>query len=183
MKKCHKYRLTTDEYRPKGTMPNEKVCLLADRVDISNRKMQIIMKEFSDTVGRELMDCNLRGALTERLNSTSEFYYSKQIKFTNKKGEERTTSFICMKDLKERIEEIMMRRCIKNAMVVISLDGGQDKLVSTLAIFEEDLAGEETRAEEQEPTVDTAEDVADLQKQLAEAREQLRAQDQIIEVK
>ena len=77
----------------------------------------------------------------------------------------------------------MKRRAIKNAMVMISLDGGQDKLVSTLAIFEEDLAGEETRAEEQEPTVDTAEDVADLQKQLAEAREQLRAQDQIIEVK
>ena len=144
MKKCHKYRLTTDEYRPKGTMTNEKVCLLADRVDISNRKMQIIMKEFSDTVGRELMDCNLRGALTERLNSTSEFYYSKQIKFTNKKGEERTTSFICMKDLKERIEEIMMRRGIKNAMVVISLDGGQDKLVSTLAVFDLDNPNELT---------------------------------------
>ena len=144
MKTCRKYLLTTDYYRPKGMMTNEKVCLLADRVDISNRKMQEIMKEVGDCVGKELIDTNIRGALSQRLNTTAEFFYSKQIKFTNKKGEERFTSFVCMKDLKERIEEIMRRRGIKNALVVISLDGGQDKVVSTLAVFDLDNPNEVT---------------------------------------
>ena len=145
MKGCRKYRLATG-YRPKGTMTNEKVCLLADRVDISSRKMEIIMKEFRDTVGHEVLDCNVRGALSERLNTTAEFYYSKQIQFTNKKGDERLTSFVCMKDLRERIEDIMRRRAITNAMVVISFDGGQDKLLSTMAVFDLNNPDERTDA-------------------------------------
>ena len=51
--------------------------------DISNRKIKYIMKEMPDIVGRELMDYNLRDALSQNLNSTTEFYYSKQIKFTD----------------------------------------------------------------------------------------------------
>ena len=51
--------------------------------DISNRKIKYIMKEMPDIVGRELMDYNLRDALSQNLNSTPEFYYSKQIKFTD----------------------------------------------------------------------------------------------------
>ena len=51
--------------------------------DISNRKIKYIMKEMSDIVGRELMDYNLRDSLSQNLNSTTEFYYSKQIKFTD----------------------------------------------------------------------------------------------------
>ena len=53
--------------------------------DISNRKIKyiMIMKEMPDIVGRELMDDNLRDALSQNLNSTPEFYYSKQIKFTD----------------------------------------------------------------------------------------------------
>ena len=146
MKNCRKYLLTTDYYRPKGMLTNERVCLLADRVDISNKKMQTIVKEFGDVVGRELIDYNLRGALSERLNSTAEFYYSKRIQFTNKKGEERLTSFVCMKDLRERIEDIMRRRAITNAMVVISFDGGQDKLLSTMAVFDLNNPDERTDA-------------------------------------
>ena len=92
MKTCRKYLLTTDHYRPKGIISNERVCLIADALDISNRKIKYIMKEMSDIVGRELMDYNLRDALSQNLNSTSKFYYSKQIKFTDKKGEERTRS-------------------------------------------------------------------------------------------
>ena len=110
MKTCRKYLLTTDHYRPKGMVTNERVCLLASKIDISNKKMTLIMKEMADCVGKELMDFNLREALSESLNSTAEFYYSKQIKFTNTKGEERTTSFVCMKDLKAMIEEIMTER-------------------------------------------------------------------------
>ena len=91
-----------------------------------NRRMELIMQEVGDCVGKELLDTNIRGALSERLNTTAEFFYSKQIEFTNKKGDKRYTSFVCMKDLKERIEEIMRRRGIKNALVVISLDGGQE---------------------------------------------------------
>ena len=49
--------------------------------DISNRKIKYIMKEMPDIVGRELMD--LRDARSQNLNSTPEFYYSKQIKFTD----------------------------------------------------------------------------------------------------
>ena len=74
------------------------------------------MKEMSDIVGRELMDYNLRDALSQNLNSTSEFYYSKQIKFTDKKSEERFTSFVCMKDLKARVEEIMRRRGVSRVL-------------------------------------------------------------------
>ena len=51
--------------------------------DISNRKIKYIMKEMPDIVGQELMDYNLRDALSQNLNSTTEFYYSKQIKFTD----------------------------------------------------------------------------------------------------
>ena len=51
--------------------------------DISNRKIKYIMKEMPDIVSRELMDYNLRDALSQNLNSTPEFYYSKQIKFTD----------------------------------------------------------------------------------------------------
>ena len=51
--------------------------------DISNRKIKCIMKEMPDIVGRELMDYNLHDALSQNLNSTPEFYYSKQIKFTD----------------------------------------------------------------------------------------------------
>ena len=51
--------------------------------DISNRKIKYIMKEMSDIVGQELMDYNLRDTLSQNLNSTTEFYYSKQIKFTD----------------------------------------------------------------------------------------------------
>ena len=51
--------------------------------DISNRKIKYIMKEMPDIVGRELMDYNLHDALSQNLNSTTEFYYSKQIKFTD----------------------------------------------------------------------------------------------------
>ena len=51
--------------------------------DISNRKIKYIMKEMSDIVGRELMDYNLCDSLSQNLNSTTEFYYSKQIKFTD----------------------------------------------------------------------------------------------------
>ena len=102
------------------------------------------MKEMSDIVGRELMDYNLRDALSQNLNSTSEFYYSKQIKFTDKKGEERFTSFVCMKDLKARVEEIMRRRGVTRVLVVISLDGGQDKLLATLAVFDLDNLDELT---------------------------------------
>ena len=83
MKSCRKYLLTTDHYRPKGIISNERVCLIADALDISNRKIKYIMKEMSDIVGRELMDYNLRDALSQNLNCTPEFYYSKQIKFTD----------------------------------------------------------------------------------------------------
>ena len=38
---------------------------------------------FYSIVGRELKDYNLRDALSQNLNSTTEFYYSKQIKFTD----------------------------------------------------------------------------------------------------
>ena len=51
--------------------------------DISNRKIKYIMKEMPDIVGRELMDYNLRDTLSQNFNSTPEFYYSKQIKFTD----------------------------------------------------------------------------------------------------
>ena len=136
MKTCRKYLLTTDHYRPKGMVTNERVCLLASKIDVSNKKMKLIMKEMADCVGKELMDYNLRDALTESLNSTAEFYYSKQIKFTNTKGEERTTSFVCMKDLKAMIEEIMRRRGVTRVLVVLALDGGQDKLVATLVVFD-----------------------------------------------
>ena len=51
--------------------------------DISNRKIKYIMKEMSDIVGQELMDYNLRDSLSQNLDSTTEFYYSKQIKFTD----------------------------------------------------------------------------------------------------
>ena len=149
MKTCRRYLLTTDHYRPKGTLTNEKVCLLSSKVDISNRKMMMIMKEVEDCVGSELMDYNLRGALSQNLNSTSEFYYSKEIKFTkytkeNKEGEERTTSFVCLKDLKAMIEEIMKRRGVTRVLVVISMDGGQDKLLATLAVFDLDTLDELT---------------------------------------
>ena len=86
MKTCRRYLLTTDHYRPKGTLTNERVCLLSSKVDISNRKMMMIMKEVGDCVGSELMDYNLRGALSQNLNSTSEFYYSKEIKFMGEHG-------------------------------------------------------------------------------------------------
>ena len=144
MKTCHKYLLTTDHYRPKGMMTNERICLLADRVDVSNRKMELIMKEVSDCVGKELLDTNIRAALSERLNTTAEFFYSKQIKFVNKKGDERFTAFVCMKDLKARIEEIVQRRGILNALVVLSLDGGADKILSTMAVFDLDNVDERT---------------------------------------
>ena len=51
--------------------------------DISNRKIKYIMKEMPDIVGRELMDYNLCDAPSQNLNFTPEFYYSKQIKFTD----------------------------------------------------------------------------------------------------
>ena len=109
----------------------------------------MIMKEVEDCVGSELMDYNLRGALSQNLNSTSEFYYSKEIKFIkytkeNKEGEERTTSFVCLKDLKAMIEEIMKRRGVTRVLVVISMDGGQDKLLATLAVFDLDTLDELT---------------------------------------
>jgi len=116
MKTCRKYLLTTDHYRSKGIISNERVCLIADILDISNRKIKI-MKEMSNIVGRELMDYNLRDALSQNLNSTSEFYFSKQIKFTDKKSEERFTSFVCMKDLKARVEEIMRRRGVTRVLI------------------------------------------------------------------
>ena len=116
MKTCRKYLLTTDHYRSKGIISNERVCLIADILDISNRKIKI-MKKMSNIVGRELMDYNLRDALSQNLNSTSEFYFSKQIKFTDKKSEERFTSFVCMKDLKARVEEIMRRRGVTRVLI------------------------------------------------------------------
>ena len=144
MKTCRRYLLTTDHYRPKGMITNERVCLLASRVDISSKKMKIIMKEMADCVGKELMDYNLKDALSQSLNSTAEFYYSKQIKFTDKKGRERFTSFVCMKDLVGMIEDIMRRRGVTRVLVVLALDGGQDKLVATLVVFDLDNLDEVT---------------------------------------
>ena len=144
MKTCRRYLLTTDHYRPKGMVTNERVCLLQSKIDISNKKMKLIMKEMADCVGKELMDYNLREALSDSLNSTADFYYSKEIKFTNSKGEERFTSFVCLKDLKAMVEEIMRRRGVTRVLVVIALDGGQDKLVATLAVFDLDTLDELT---------------------------------------
>ena len=62
MKTCRKYLLTTDHYRSKGIISNERVCLIADILDISNRKIKI-MKEMSNIVGRELMDTLTRSVV------------------------------------------------------------------------------------------------------------------------
>ena len=114
------------------------------RVNIRSKKMKINMKEMADCVGKELMDYNLKDALSQSLNSTAEFYYSKQIKFTDKKGRERFTSFVCMKDLQSMVEEIMRRRGVTRVLVVLALDGGQDKLVATLIVFDLDNIDEVT---------------------------------------
>ena len=137
MKSCRFYKLTLSSV-PKSMLMADSVCFLASKVDISNNKMNTILKWVSEQVGQELMDYNLPKALSKNLNSCKQWYYSKQLEFTDKKGNKRTTSFVCMESLADVVDEIIKRRNIVNAMAAVSMDGGKDKEVAALAVFDLD---------------------------------------------
>ena len=137
MKSCRFYKLTLSSV-PKSMFMADSVCFLASKVDISNNKMKTILKWVSEQVGQELMDYNLPKALSKNLNSCKQWYYSKQLEFTDKKGNKRTTSFVCMESLADVVDEIIKRRNIVNAMAAVSMDGGKDKEVAALAVFDLD---------------------------------------------
>ena len=72
------------------------------------------------------------------MNSCKRYYYSKELVFTDKKGNQRTTSFVCMESLADVVDEIIQRRNIVNALAAVAMDGGNNKEVATLAVFDLD---------------------------------------------
>ena len=67
MKACRWFRLTQPSI-PKGMIEKEKVCLLASKLDVWNNKMNKIIKELGNWLGRDLLDYNISGALRENIN-------------------------------------------------------------------------------------------------------------------
>ena len=134
MKTCRFYKLTLSSV-PKSMFMADSVCFMASKVDISNNKMNQILKWVSEMVGHELMDYNLPKALSKNLNSCKRYYYSKELEFTDKKGNKRTTSFVCMESLADVVEEIIKRRNIVNAVAVVAMDCGKDKEVSLILMI------------------------------------------------
>ena len=98
MKTCRWYKLTKPSV-PKGMITKETVCLLASKVDISNNKMQAIVKGFADSVGRDLVDYNIGQELSKNLNSWLSFYYSMKLVFTNIKKQDKLVSTVAVFDM------------------------------------------------------------------------------------
>ena len=137
MKSCRFYKLTQSSI-PKSMIMADSVCFLTSKVDISNNKMKTIIRWVSEMLGQDLVDYNIPQALSKNLNSCKDFYFSKELEFTDKKGNKRTTSFVCMKSLASVVDEIIQRRNISNALAAVSMDGGKDKEVASLAVFDLD---------------------------------------------
>ena len=137
MKSCRFYKLILSSI-PKNMFMADSVCFLASKVDLSNNKMITILKWVSEMVGQDLMDYNLPKELSKNLNSCKRWYFSKQLEFTDKKGNKRTTSFVCMESLADVVDEIIKRRNIVNALAAVSMDSGKGKEVAALAVFDLD---------------------------------------------
>ena len=86
--------------------------------------------------GNEFFEKNLNKALTESLNYFRDDFTCEPISWKDTKGRSIDSTLAFAKDVEDLAHKVIEEGGIKNYRIVFSFDGGQDKCVVCMTIFD-----------------------------------------------
>ena len=171
MKKQHKSRWTTmrnikkmladREYaeRLRNKLPSSEEIdetfietVMTEMPNLSNRQILQTLTLLRTTLPKKHFKKNLKQAIQKRTNLLNGFFVTVDSKARNSQGEEIEVPVTSAKDLNTLIHLVCEKRDLKEdeIKVVFGIDGGQEKLIATMAVVPNDEGSKEERRAEEE---------------------------------
>ena len=103
---------------------------------INNTQAKIIIKKMKEFLGNDQFEHNIPEALRDHLHTWEDLYSSKVMTFLDKEGEPFDTVIAKIDNINEIVEKLITVNDYKQPLVVTGADGGQNKIITTLSIFD-----------------------------------------------
>ena len=112
---------------------------IAQKFDnIPDIKLNAIFREVEKETEGMLVERGFLRELRESLDHLRTWFDSSQLLAVDKEGNEKKTALCIVKNLHHLVSALILKHNIRRPRVVVGCDGGQGKLLTTLAIFDLD---------------------------------------------
>ena len=115
----------------------ENILDIAKKLDISDEKFITFLKEIQKCNPDILIEGNIRKELQNSLNAMKEWYNADKLNTMETDGSSLLTAICLIKDLVDFSEELIRLRDIKDPLIALGADSGQNKMIITLSIFDQ----------------------------------------------